>query len=325
MFSESRQLSRWSKLQTLPGAGKGFFLVLAALCLALGGMAEMNAQEGLRAIVASSAPEELASGFQFTEGPVWHPKGFVIFSDIPANRIVKWTAAGKTETFRKPSGNSNGLTFDGKGRLIACEHGNRRVSRTELGGKVITLADKYQGKRLNSPNDVVVKSDGSIYFTDPPYGIQPAQKELSFNGVFRISPEGKLTLLTADFDRPNGLGFSPDEKKLYVADTARRHVRAFDVQPDGTLKGGKVLCQAPGPDGMKVDTKGNLYVTCGVGVMVFNASGKAIGTIKLPRGAANCCFGDADYKTLFVTARSSLYRVRLKVAGIKVGPAAAGK
>ncbi len=283
----------------------------------------MTAEEGLDAIVAG-APEKVASGFQFTEGPVWHPEGFLIFSDIPPNRIVKWTAPDKTETFRQPSGNSNGLTFDRQRRLIACEHGNRRVSRTEPDGKVVTVVDKYEGKRLNSPNDIAIKSDGSIYFTDPPYGIQQDQKELGFNGVFRISPDGKLTLLAADFERPNGLAFSPDEKVLYVADTARGHVRAFDVQPDGTLTSGREFVKVPGPDGMKVDTKGNLYVTS-TGVAIFDPKGNKIGEIKLPERPANCCFGDKDNKTLFVTARTSLYRVRLKVAGIKVGPAALEK
>lgn len=320
MVSRNGEMAGCRGARALSGTARAILVALAALGVAAVDFSGTGAQEGLDALVESSAPEKVASGFQFTEGPVWHPGGFLIFSDIPANRIVKWTGPGKTETFREPSGNSNGLTFDGEGRLIACEHGNRRVSRTEPDGKVIALADKYQGKRLNSPNDAVVRSDGSIYFTDPPYGIRPDQKELSFNGVFRFSPEGKLTLLVADFDRPNGLAFSPDEKKLYVADTARGHVRAFDVQPDGTLARGKEFVEVPGPDGMKVDTEGNLYVTSRDGVMVFNAKGKTVGTIKLPEGPANCCFGDPDNKTLFVTARTSLYKVRLKVAGIRVGP-----
>jgi len=298
--------------------------VFTCLLFVVGIAFKASCVEGLEAIVAGKV-EKVASGFQFTEGPVWHPEGFLIFSDIPANRIVKWTGPNKVETFRKPSGNSNGLFFDLKGRLIACEHGNRRVSRTELDGKVITLADKYQGKRLNSPNDAVVKSNGSIYFTDPPYGIRPPQKkELPFNGVYRISPDGKLTLLAKDFNRPNGIALSPDEKTLYVADTAGGHVRAFDVQPNGTLKGGRLFCNVPGPDGMAVDVKGNLYVTS-AGVAVFNPNGKKVGEIKIAERPANCCFGGPDNKTLFVTARTSLYRIRLKVAGLKVGPAAAGK
>jgi sugar lactone lactonase YvrE len=291
--------------------------------LVMGITFQASSQEELEAIVAGKV-EKAASGFQFTEGPAWHPEGFLIFSNIPANRIVKWTGMDKVETFREPSGNSNGLIFDAKGRLIACEHGNRRVSRTEPDGKIIALADKYEGKRLNSPNDAVVKSDGSIYFTDPPYGIQPAQQELPFNGVYRISPDGKLTLLVKDFDRPNGIVLSPDEKTLYVADTAKNHVRAFDIQPDGTLKGDRVFCDVPGPDGMAVDVKGNLYVTS-EGVAVFNAKGKKIGDIKIPERPANCCFGGPNNRTLFVTARTSLYRVTLKVAGLKLGPGAGQK
>jgi len=323
MHARFKRFSSLAKRRKLVGFRGGSLTVLAVFFLTMGGTPKMNAEQGLSDIVVS-APEKVGSGFQFTEGPVWHRQGFLIFSDIPANRIVKWTALDKVETFRQPSGNSNGLTFDRQGRLIACEHGNRRVSRTEPDGKVVALAEKYEGKKLNSPNDIVVKSDGSIYFTDPPYGVQPSEKELSFNGVFRISPDGNLTLLAPDFERPNGLAFSPDEKKLYVADTARGHVRVFDVQPDGTLKGGEEFVKTPGPDGMKVDTKGNLYVTS-TGVAVFDAKGKKLGEISLPERPANCCFGDADNRTLFVTARTSLYKVRLKVAGIKVGPPAAKK
>lgn len=324
MVSSKRESSESSVLQPVPGPRKGFVLAVLALSLVLGGIPEMNAEEGLNAIVAGEV-EKVASGFRFTEGPVWDPQGFLIFSDIPANQIVKWTAPNATETFREPSGQSNGLTFDRQGRLLACEHANRRVSRTEPDGKVVAVVDKYKGKRLNSPNDLVVRSDGTIFFTDPPYGIRdPAEKELPFNGVFRISPKGKLTLLVADFERPNGIALSPDEKTLYVADTARGHVRAFDVLPDGALKGDKVLCQVPGPDGMKVDVEGNLYVTS-AGVAVFDAKGEKIGEIKLPERPANCCFGGPDNKILFVTARTSLYSVKLKVAGLQVGPAATGE
>jgi sugar lactone lactonase YvrE len=265
-----------------------------------------------------SAAERIATGFQFTEGPVWHPDGFLLLSDVQGNRIVKWTAPDETETFRQPSGNSNGLVFDQQGRLVACEHSNRRVSRTELTGKIAALASMYDNKRLNSPNDLAIKSDGSIYFTDPPYGISGGQQELPFNGVFRISPEGELTLLSDDFDRPNGLAFSPDEEKLYIADTTMGHVRVFDVQPDGTLTGGSQFVQVASPDGMKVDRKGKLYVASASGVAVFSASGETIGTIAFPEQPSNCCFGDADGKTLFVTARTSLYRVILNDSEIGV-------
>jgi len=267
-------------------------------------------------------PEQIATGFQFTEGPVWHPDGYLLFSDIPANVIAKWKPDSKVETFREPSGNSNGLTYDRQGRLIACEHGNRRVSRTEPDGTVVTLADRYQGKRLNSPNDVVVKSDGSIYFTDPPYGVQPDQRELDFQGVYRLASDGTLTLLVDDFDRPNGLAFSPDETILYIDDTTRRHVRAFDVQPDGTLKNGRIFAELKsdktgGPDGMKVDVNGNVYVTGPGGTWGFDATGKHLGTIVTPENPANCAFGGKDNKTLYITARTSVYCVKLNVPGVK--------
>ena len=284
-------------------------------CL-IGGMAT---EAGISAIIESE-PEQIASDLKFTEGPVWHPDGYLLFSDIPADTIYKWTTDGKLGVFHSPSGNSNGLTFDKQGRLIACEHGKRRVTRIEADGKVVSLAEKYDGKRLNSPNDVIVKSDGSIYFTDPPYGIQPDQQELSFNGVYRISPDGVLTLLVNDLDRPNGLVFSPDEKVLYIADTARKHVKAFDVKLDGTLANGRVFAdlsaeKVDGPDGMKVDVKGNLYVTSGV-TWVFDNSGKHLGDIVTPEPPANCAFGGSDNKTLFITARTSVYKVQLKVVGI---------
>ena len=160
-------------------------------------------------LISPGEPERIASDLQFTEGPVWHPDGYLLFSDIPANIIYKWTLDGNLEKFRSSSGNSNGLTLDKQGRLIACEHGNRRVSRTESDGTVVVLADKYQGKRLNSPNDVVAKSDGSVYFTDPPYGVQPEDRELDFQGVYRIDSDGAVTLLADDFEKPNGLAFSP--------------------------------------------------------------------------------------------------------------------
>lgn len=268
--------------------------------------------------------EKLAGGFRFTEGPVWDRTGNrLLFSDIPANQIKQWTPDGKVTTFREPSGNSNGLTFDRQGRLIACEHGNRRVSRTEKNGKVVTLAERYGEKRLNSPNDVVVKSDGSIYFTDPPYGIRPEQQELSFQGVYRLVPGGKLTLLAQDFDRPNGLAFSPDEKVLYIADSSRRmHVRAFDVRADGTLANGRVFAELRSneegaPDGMKVDREGNVYCTGPGGVWVFAPNGNHLGTIKPPEVPANCAWGDADGRTLYMTARTGLYRIRLKIPGLR--------
>lgn len=266
----------------------------------------------------TTQPERIAAGFKFTEGPLWHPDGYLLFSDIYSNRIVKWTPDVQVTTFRSPSGYSNGLTFDRQGRLLACEHSNRRVSRTEADGRVVTLADRYQGKRLNSPNDLVVKSDGSIYFTDPPYGVSPEKRELTFQGVYRIATDGTLTLLVDDFDKPNGLALSPDEKVLYIADMGRKHVRAFDVQPDGTLANGRVFAELGGPDGMKVNEQGHLYVAGSVGTWVFDASGRHLGTIVTPEVPANCAFGGPDRRTLFITARPSVYRVRVETPGMKV-------
>ena len=192
--------------------------------------------------------EKLAGDFKFTEGPIWvAAKNELLFSDIPANRIVRFKD-GKCKTFRTPSNNSNGLTLDKQGRLIACEHGSRRVTRTEADGTITVLAERYEGKRLNSPNDVVVKSDGAIYFTDPPYGVRREERELDFQGVYRISPDGKtLTLVAKDFLMPNGLAFTPDEKILYINDTERGHIRAFDVAADGTLQRPRLRRPTPAP------------------------------------------------------------------------------
>ncbi|MBN1640867.1 MAG: SMP-30/gluconolactonase/LRE family protein [Anaerolineae bacterium] len=277
----------------------------------------------LEEIVGGAEVERVASGFQFTEGPVWVPDGYLLFSDIPANTIYKWAPGAEgVEVFRRPSGHANGLTLDRAGRLVACEH-DRRLTRTEPDGSITTLAESYQGKRLNSPNDVVVRSDGSIYLTDPPYGLpnQGEGRELPYNGVFRLAPDGTLTLLDDSFERPNGLAFSPDERVLYVDDTSRGHIRAFDVGADGTLSNGRVFAELkrPGadgaPDGMKVDLHGNVYCTGPGGIWVVAPSGSVLGVIEIPEAPANLAWGDADLKTLYVTARTGLYRIRLTTGG----------
>jgi len=281
-------------------------------------------------VLKESKLEKIATGFVFTEGPIWDAsQGCLFFSDIPANKMRKWTGAKGAELFREPSGKSNGLTLDKQGRLIACEHVNRRVSRTEKDGTVVTIADKYNGKKLNSPNDVVVKSDGSIYFTDPPYGLTAefgslGEQELPFQGVYRLSADGKtLTLLVDDFDKPNGLAFSPDESLLYIDDTDRAHVRVFDVKPDGTITNGRIFVELKGTepgnvDGMKIDSEGNAYVTGPGGISIFDPSGKKLGRIDVPEVAANMAWGDKDWKTLFITGSTSLYKIRLAIEGIKV-------
>ena len=280
-------------------------------------------------IDANAELEQLGTGCEFTEGPVWHSEGkFLLFSDIPANQMKRWTAEEGITNFRVPSGKSNGLTYDKQGRLVTCEHANRRVSRTEPDGTVVTIASHYEGKRLNSPNDVVVKSDGSIYFSDPPYGLTAdygveGEQDLDFQGVYRLSPDGQtLTLLIDDFDRPNGLCFSPDESILYIDDTERLHIRAFDVQPDGTIANGRIFAEEEGddgvPDGMKIDAHGNIYLTGPGGIWIFDASGEHLGVLQTPERAANLGWGGDDWSTLFITASTSLYSIQCKVSGIPV-------
>jgi sugar lactone lactonase YvrE len=260
----------------------------------------------------------ITQDFKFTEGPVWHPNGFLLFSDIPANTIYKWQPNQEIKVFRQPSGNTNGNTLDRTGHLIFAEHGNRRLSLQENNRQIVTLASHYQGKRLNSPNDLVVKSDGNIYFTDPPYGIKSEQEELGFYGVYRLTLNGTLTLLIKDFIRPNGIAFSSDEKKLYVNDSEKSHIRVFDVKPDGMLVNGKRFATLKSSkkegtaDGIKVDIKGNVYSTGPGGIWIFAPNGDQLGIIEIPEVPANLAWGDGDYKTLYVTARSSLYRIRLK-------------
>lgn len=277
----------------------------------------------LAAILPADAElEQIAEGFQFTEGPVWHPEGFLLFSDIPANTIYKWQPGDTTEIFRQPSGNANGNALDNSGRLVSAEHGNRRLSLTQKNGEIVTLASQYQGKSLNSPNDMTIKSDGSIYFTDPPYGISSEEEELGFYGVYRLAQDGTLTLLADDFVRPNGIALSPDESKLYVNDSQEGHIRVFDVQPDGTLTNGQLFAPLKPPgktgaaDGMKVDTQGNIYSTAPGGVWIFSPDGKLLGIIATPKPATNIAWGDRNYQTLYITARGSVYRIPLKIPGI---------
>ena len=286
--------------------------------------------------------EVLAEGFAWTEGPVWDKKGGrVLFSDIPANAINEWTAAGGLKPFLKPSGysgsapftgrepGSNGLAFDAEGRLVLCQHGNRQLARLEKDGRFTTLADRYQGKRLNSPNDLTFRSNGDVYFTDPAYGLPKTfddpGRELTWAGVYKLAKDGSVTLLVQDLKAPNGVALSPDEKALYVAqsDPGRAVVMAYDVQADGTVKNGRVSIDMtpwvskdrPGlPDGLKVDRAGNLFVTGPGGVHVFTPKAEHLGTIATGVPTANCAFGE-DGSTLFVTANTTLCRIRLSTKG----------
>jgi len=290
------------------------------------GRLEARASTFLKLFPGNTEFKRLATGFRLTEGPVWFAEeGSLLFSDIPSNQILRLAFGGRIEVFRQQSGHSNGLTRDKEGRLIACEQSNRRITRTERDGTITVLADKFQGSRFNSPNDVVVKSDGSIYFTDPPYGIMPGQQEQPVQGVYRISPDGKeITLVAGDFERPNGLAFSPDEKKLYIDDSSHlRHIRVFDVKADGSLSGGRLFhdmsVREPGaPDGMKVDTHGNIFCTGSRGVWVFDPEGNHLGTIITPEQSFNCAWGDDDWRSLYITTRTSIYKIRVNIPGIKV-------
>jgi len=274
-------------------------------------------------VAANARLQKLATDLQFTEGPVWVAAdgGCLVFSDIPADELKKWTAKDGLTTFRKPSQNANGNTADRQGRLVTCEHSGRRVSLLEKDGKLVTLVDQFAGKKFNSPNDVDVKSDGTVWFTDPDYGLrgQPHDYEGCF--VFRFDPKTKvLTVQAKDFDKPNGIAFSPDEKKLYVADSGQpHHIRVFDVQADGTVKGGAVFCTIDKgvPDGLRCDATGRVWSSAGDGVHVFGPDGKLIGKILVPETPANLCFGGADGKTLFITARKSLYSILVRVKGAR--------
>ena len=273
--------------------------------------------------------EQVATGFRFTEGPLWDPEaGALYFSDIPADRIYRWREGDGALVYREPSGKSNGLTWNLRGRLVACEHGGRRVSVTTPDG-LAALVSSYGGRRLNSPNDLVFRSDGLLYFTDPPYGIVSAdmgalsEQEQPVNGLYLLRPgQGEPELLAGDFDRPNGLAFAPDERHLYVADTPRLHVRVFDVEPDGGLAGGRVFAEfreeqgAGRPDGMKVDALGNLWTTGPGGVWVIDPDGVPLGHLRFPERTANCAWGEADLRSLYVTASTSVYRLRTLVQGI---------
>jgi gluconolactonase len=273
--------------------------------------------------------EKVADGLQAVEGPVWMPHGYLLFSDFAANLIYRWDPDDGLSIFRTKSGaagfdiakyalpGSNGLAVDRQGRLTIAEHGRRRVVRLELGGDVTVLADAYEGRRLNSPNDLVYKSDGALYFTDPPFGLPvgPAdrRRELPYSGLFRWFG-GRLDLLTSDLSGANGLAFSPDERQLYVSDWDKRTIMSFDVSDDGTVANGRRFFDIRA-DGLKVDRHGNVYAAGLGSVWVISAEGRALGTIKPPEAPTNVAWGDEDHRTLYVTAGAGIYRVRLEIVG----------
>ncbi len=280
-------------------------------------MPDVRFDNGLAAITPPDAWELVAEGLGFTEGPLWHPDGSLLFSDTPGGRICQ-VRDGALATYRDlPGDGPVGMTLDLQGRLLVCMQDGRWVGR-EQGGRIEPIATHYDGRRLNSPNDIVVRSDGRVFFTDPPYGLKDESgRELPYNAVFALSPAGELRPLVTDFERPNGLAFSVDERTLYVADTARHHVRAFDVAADGSLSAGRVFAEMREegrPDGMKLDREGRLYV-CAGSVQVFAADGAPLGVIDCPQSPANCAWGE-DGSTLYITARTSVYRTRLEARGV---------
>jgi gluconolactonase len=284
--------------------------------------------------------EKLADGFAFTEGPIWRPSGVLWFSDVVGNVVRQWSPDGKVTEVLNPGGydgrgdlpaggynGPNGMTSDKDGAVLLCQHGSRRIIRISKDMKLTTVVERFEGKRLNSPNDLVYRSDGSLYFTDPPYGLpkgddDPA-KELKFNAVFRLA-DGKLQPVIKDLSRPNGIAISPDQRTLYIgnSDEKNRIWMAYDIAADGTVSNGRLLADVTAekdagvPDGMKVDSKGNIWASGPGGIWVFSPAGKHLGTIKMPEIPANCNWGDG-WKSLYITARTSLYRIKLAVAGEK--------
>ncbi len=271
--------------------------------------------------------EKLGTGYLFTEGPLWHPVAqHLTFSDMPGDIMRRWTATGGVTTFRQPCAKSNGLVYDKQGRMLICEHASSRVTRVESDGSTTTLASHWQGRELNSPNDIVVRHDGAVYFSDPTYGRAeyygvPRQKQLDFQGVYRIDPtDGSLGLMANDFGQPNGLCFSTDERRLFVNDTDRQHIRVFDIAADGTLQNNRIWAETRGdgqgaPDGMKIDAIGNVYCCGPGGIHVFDPDARCLGVIKVPEYTANFCWGDPDYRSLYITAATSLYRLRTRIPG----------
>ena len=290
---------------------------------------EVNAPGMLDLVAEDAELECIASNCTFTEGPVWTNRdgGSLLFSDMPGDTRRRWTRSGGVEVLAHPSNKGNGLSYDLEGRLLICEHSTSSLIRVEADGSRTVLASHWQGKELNSPNDVVVTADGSILFTDPPYGRWPGfgverDQELDFQGVYRVAPDGELSLLVDDFQKPNGLCFSADEKTLWINDTDGGHIRRFSVGTDGSLSGGEVIYQMEGfsletgiPDGQKLDEAGNLWVSGPGGLHVVSQSGELLGRILTPENVGNQAWGGDDWKTLFICTSSTVHTLRTTVAG----------
>ena len=277
--------------------------------------------DAMSAILETTQADRLATGFVFTEGPLWHPDGFYYFVDVRASMLYRVTPGRPHEVVREKTGGGNGTTFDLQGRLILCEGDNRRVTRRAADDRFEVLVDRFEGKRLNRPNDVVCKSDGSIYFTDPGLRVPLAEREVEHAGVYRIAPDGAVSLV-ADFEYPNGLAFSPDERLLYVANTRwAQYIHVLELDGDGRVLRRRIFADMSSdetdgvPDGMKVDVEGRVYCTGPGGTWVFAPDGARLGIIRTPEVPANLAFGGPDLRTLFFTARTSVYTLRAKVPG----------
>lgn len=307
---------------------RAMFALLIVVSLGMRAPVSVNADEPSSLVEPGAKVQKLAGDMKFTEGPVWIPaRKILVFSDIPNSKLMQWSEAGGLSVFRM-SEQSNGNILDLEGRLLSCQHAGRNIVRTEAGGEASVVVDKYDGKRFNSPNDLAIRSDGTIWFTDPAWGLV-GPHEIPGHWVYKFDPKtGKVEPVIKDLAMPNGINFSPDESRLYVADTGGHErqpnpelrklpagIHCFEVSKAGEL-GKKLFKIDQGSDGMTVDVQGNLYTTHGK-IHVYNADGKKLETIDVPEGPANCTFGGEDYKTLFITARTSLYSVRLKHAGAK--------
>ncbi|MGD0132456.1 MAG: SMP-30/gluconolactonase/LRE family protein [Bryobacteraceae bacterium] len=261
--------------------------------------------------------DKVAAGYAFAEGPAWSPSGFLIFSDIPNNKLLQFTPGQPANVFRENSNGATGNRFDAQGRLYSCETHSRRVTRTDKKGKVEILAERWQAKRLNAPNDLAIRKEGDIYFTDPAFGNQQDTRELDFFGVYHISRKGDLEVVAKPKGRPNGIALSPDGRTLYVSNSDEKNVRAYDLNKNGEASNERTLISGMEgvPDGICVDEKGDLYVAANH-VLVYSPEGKPIGMIQTEETPSNCSFGDPDFGSLYITARTSVYRVRLDVKGV---------
>jgi sugar lactone lactonase YvrE len=290
---------------------------------------QIENDNGLSALIRSAEATKLCGGFGFTEGPIWVAQdACLLFSDIPGDRIHRWRpGADNTEVYREPSRNANGLTLDAAGNLLACEHSGRQVTRAAYGQPEEVVVDSFEGQRLNSPNDIVVHSGGALYFTDPSYGLPPdlSGKELDFQGVYRVDPDGSIACVERGFSAPNGLAFTPDESHLYIGDSKDHILTRYRVEPDGSLTDRELFLDARHDtgrgafDGMKVDEDGRLWTTGPGGVWVAAPDGALLGILIFPEQPANICFGGPDFSTIYVTARTSVYSADTRVRGIAPG------